>query len=169
MVDVWGADHGGYVKRVQAGVRALSRDQGRLDVRICQLVNLMDEGKALKMSKRAGRIVTLRDVVDEVGRDVVRFVMLPARTTPRSTSTSPRSPSSRRTTRSSTSSTRTPGSAPCSAARRGGSAEALPRAGLRGDGCRGAPGDPAELAVLRQLASWPRTVEGPRRPLSRTA
>ncbi len=59
MVDVWGADHGGYVKRVQAGVHALSRDQGRLDVRICQLVNLMDGGKALKMSKRAGSLVKM--------------------------------------------------------------------------------------------------------------
>jgi arginyl-tRNA synthetase len=76
MVDVWGADHGGYVKRMQAGVKALSGGEGTLDVRLCQLVNLLDAGKPLKMSKRAGRIVTLRDVVDEVGRDVVRFIML---------------------------------------------------------------------------------------------
>ena len=76
MVDVLGADHGGYVKRLQASVRALSEDRARLDVRLCQLVNLMDGGRPLKMSKRAGRIVTLRDVIDEVGRDVVRFIML---------------------------------------------------------------------------------------------
>ncbi|MDX6751763.1 arginine--tRNA ligase [Geminicoccaceae bacterium 1502E] len=76
MVDVWGADHGGYVKRMQAAVRALSEEKARLDVRLCQLVNLMDDGKPLKMSKRAGRIVTLRDVVDEVGKDVFRFIML---------------------------------------------------------------------------------------------
>jgi arginyl-tRNA synthetase len=76
MIDVWGADHGGYVKRMQAGVRALTNEQGALDVRICQLVNLLDTGTPIKMSKRAGRIVTLRDVVDEVGRDVVRFIML---------------------------------------------------------------------------------------------
>lgn len=76
MVDVWGADHGGYVKRLQAGVRALSQDEARLDVRLCQLVNLLDAGRPLKMSKRAGRIVTLRDVVDEVGKDVFRFIML---------------------------------------------------------------------------------------------
>lgn len=76
MVDVLGADHGGYVKRMQAGVKALSDGKAVLDVRSCQLVNLLDEGKPLKMSKRAGRIVTLRDVVDEVGRDVVRFIML---------------------------------------------------------------------------------------------
>ena len=76
MVDVWGADHGGYVKRMQAAVRALTQGEGTLDVRLCQLVNLLDGGKPMKMSKRAGRIVTLRDVVDEVGRDVVRFIML---------------------------------------------------------------------------------------------
>ncbi|MFL5337366.1 MAG: arginine--tRNA ligase [Geminicoccaceae bacterium] len=76
MVDVWGADHGGYVKRLQAAVRAVSEERGSLDVRICQLVNLFDGGRPMKMSKRAGRIVTLRDVVNEVGRDVVRFIML---------------------------------------------------------------------------------------------
>jgi arginyl-tRNA synthetase len=76
MIDVWGADHGGYVKRMQAAVKALSEGRATLDVRLCQLVNLMDAGQPLKMSKRAGRIVTLKDVVDEVGRDVFRFIML---------------------------------------------------------------------------------------------
>jgi len=76
LIDVWGADHGGYVKRMQAGVRALSAERVALDVKICQLVNLMDHGQPLKMSKRAGRIVNLRDVIDEVGKDVVRFIML---------------------------------------------------------------------------------------------
>jgi arginyl-tRNA synthetase len=76
LIDVWGADHAGYIKRMQAGVRALSGDRVQLDVKICQLVNLLDGGQPLRMSKRAGRIVTLRDVVDEVGRDVVRFIML---------------------------------------------------------------------------------------------
>jgi arginyl-tRNA synthetase len=76
MVDVWGADHGGYVKRMQAAVRALSQDQARLDVRLCQLVNLMEAGQPLKMSKRAGRTVTLRDVIEEVGAGVFRFIML---------------------------------------------------------------------------------------------
>ena len=79
MVDVWGADHGGYIKRMQAAVRAVTREQGSLDVRLCQLVNLLDAGVPMKMSKRAGRIVTLRDVIDEVGRDVVRFMMLTRR------------------------------------------------------------------------------------------
>ena len=76
LVDVLGADHGGYVKRMQAAVKALSGGEAGMEARICQLVNLLDGGKPLRMSKRAGRIVTLRDVVDEVGRDVVRFIML---------------------------------------------------------------------------------------------
>jgi arginyl-tRNA synthetase len=79
LIDVWGADHGGYIKRMQAGVRALSAERVALDVKICQLVNLLDAGQPLRMSKRAGRIVTLRDVVDEVGKDVVRFIMLTRR------------------------------------------------------------------------------------------
>jgi arginyl-tRNA synthetase len=76
LIDVWGADHGGYIKRMQAGVRALAGERVSLDVKVCQLVNLMDRGQPLKMSKRAGRIVNLRDVIDEVGKDVVRFIML---------------------------------------------------------------------------------------------
>ncbi|MGI9501137.1 MAG: arginine--tRNA ligase [Geminicoccaceae bacterium] len=76
LIDVFGADHGGYVKRMRAAVKAMSRGEATLDVRLCQLVNLMDGGQPIRMSKRAGRIVTLRDVVDEVGKDVVRFIML---------------------------------------------------------------------------------------------
>jgi len=76
LIDVFGADHGGYVKRMQAAVKALSQGGGTLDVKLCQLVNLLDDGQPIKMSKRAGRIVTLRDVIDEVGKDVVRFIML---------------------------------------------------------------------------------------------
>ncbi len=76
MIDVWGADHGGYVKRVQAAVKALTDGAGVLDVKLCQMVNLLDAGQPVKMSKRAGTFVTLREVVDEVGKDVVRFIML---------------------------------------------------------------------------------------------
>jgi len=79
LIDVWGADHGGYVRRLQVGVRALSAGRVELDVKLCQLVNLLDAGQPLRMSKRAGRIVTLRDVVEEVGKDVVRFIMLTRR------------------------------------------------------------------------------------------
>ncbi|HEV8014949.1 MAG TPA: arginine--tRNA ligase [Stellaceae bacterium] len=76
MIDVWGADHGGYVKRMQAAVTALTQGKAVLDVKLCQLVNLLDKGQPVKMSKRAGTFVTLREVVDEVGKDVFRFVML---------------------------------------------------------------------------------------------
>jgi arginyl-tRNA synthetase len=76
LIDVWGADHKGYVKRMQAAVEAVTEAQATLDVRLCNLVNLMDKGAPVKMSKRAGTFVTLRDVVDQVGKDVVRFIML---------------------------------------------------------------------------------------------
>ena len=76
LVDVWGADHGGYVKRMQAAVAALSDGKARLEVRLCQLVRLMRAGEPVKMSKRSGDFVTLREVVDEVGADAVRFMML---------------------------------------------------------------------------------------------
>lgn len=76
LIDVWGADHGGYVKRVDAAVKALSEGRATLEVKLCQMVNLLDKGEPVKMSKRAGTFVTLRDVVNEVGADVVRFVML---------------------------------------------------------------------------------------------
>jgi arginyl-tRNA synthetase len=76
MIDVWGADHGGYIKRMQAAVTAITDKRASLDVKICQLVNLTENGQPVKMSKRAGTFVTLRDVVDRVGKDVVRFIML---------------------------------------------------------------------------------------------
>jgi arginyl-tRNA synthetase len=76
LVDVWGADHGGYVKRMGAAVAALSDKKVALDVKLCQLVKLMRNGEPVKMSKRAGDFVTLREVVDEVGVDAVRFMML---------------------------------------------------------------------------------------------
>ncbi|HEY7386169.1 MAG TPA: arginine--tRNA ligase [Beijerinckiaceae bacterium] len=76
MVDVWGADHGGYVKRMQAAVKAVSAEKGDLDVKLCQLVRLLRAGEPVKMSKRAGDFITLREVIDEVGRDPVRFMML---------------------------------------------------------------------------------------------
>ena len=75
-IDVWGADHGGYVKRMKAAVAALTGGKGWLDVKLCQLVNLLEKGEPVRMSKRAGTFVTLREVVDEVGKDVVRFMML---------------------------------------------------------------------------------------------
>jgi arginyl-tRNA synthetase len=76
MIDVLGADHGGYVKRMQAAVRAVSDNKAELDVKLCQLVKLLRGGEPVKMSKRSGDFVTLREVVDEVGRDAARFMMI---------------------------------------------------------------------------------------------
>ena len=76
LIDVWGADHGGYVKRMTAAVKAVSGGSASLDVKFCQLVKLMRHGEPVKMSKRSGDFVTLREVVDEVGVDAMRFMML---------------------------------------------------------------------------------------------
>lgn len=76
MIDVWGADHAGYIKRMKSAVTAVTAGAGNLDVKICQMVKLMRDGEPVKMSKRAGQFITLREVVDEVGKDVVRFIML---------------------------------------------------------------------------------------------
>jgi arginyl-tRNA synthetase len=76
LVDVWGADHGGYIKRMQAAIKAVTAGKAALDVKIVQLVRLLRHGEPVKMSKRSGDFVTLREVVDEVGKDAVRFMML---------------------------------------------------------------------------------------------
>jgi arginyl-tRNA synthetase len=76
MVFILGADHGGYVKRLEAVARAIAGDAAQIDVLLCQLVKLFRNGEPVRMSKRAGEFVTLRDVVAEVGRDAVRFMML---------------------------------------------------------------------------------------------
>jgi arginyl-tRNA synthetase len=76
MIDVWGADHSGHIKRMQAALSALTDGKADLDVKVCQLVRLFRAGEPVKMSKRAGTFVTLRDVVDEVGAGPVRFMML---------------------------------------------------------------------------------------------
>jgi arginyl-tRNA synthetase len=76
LVDVFGADHGGYIKRMKAAVAALSQNKVELDINICQLVNILKDGQPFKMSKRAGSFITLRDVLDEVGPDATRLTML---------------------------------------------------------------------------------------------
>jgi arginyl-tRNA synthetase len=76
LIDVFGADHGGYIKRMQAAVKAVSGSKATLDVKVVQLVRLLRNGEPVKMSKRSGDFVTLREVVDEVGSDPVRFMML---------------------------------------------------------------------------------------------
>lgn len=76
LINVFGADHAGYLTRVKAAVKALSDGKADLDIKVCQLVKLFRAGEPVRMSKRAGTFVTLREVVDEVGRDPVRFMML---------------------------------------------------------------------------------------------
>ncbi|MDX3908696.1 MAG: arginine--tRNA ligase [Sphingobium sp.] len=76
LIDIWGADHAGTVKRIQAAVAALTGGKTRFDVRLVQMVRLLRNGEPVKMSKRSGNFVTLADVVQEVGKDVVRFTML---------------------------------------------------------------------------------------------
>ena len=76
LIDVFGADHGGYIKRMQAAVKAVTAGKATLDVKVVQLVRLLRHGEPVKMSKRSGDFVTLREVVDEVGSDAVRFMML---------------------------------------------------------------------------------------------
>jgi arginyl-tRNA synthetase len=76
LIDVFGADHSGYVKRMKAAVKALSDGRVNLDIKLCQLVRLYKDGSPYKMSKRAGNFVTLSDMISEVGKDVVRFLML---------------------------------------------------------------------------------------------
>jgi len=79
LIDVVGADHGGWVKRITAAVAAVTDGKAAVDVKLCQLVNLLQNGQPVKMSKRSGTFVTLRDIIDEVGRGVVRFIMLTRR------------------------------------------------------------------------------------------
>ena len=76
MIDVWGADHGGYVSRMKAATAAITHGASALDVVVCQVVRVLKGGEPVKMSKRAGTFITLRDLLDEVGRDAVRFTML---------------------------------------------------------------------------------------------
>lgn len=76
LVNVWGADHGGYVRRLEAAVQAMTQKKAVFDVKLCQLVKLMDQGKEVKMSKRSGNFITLRELVNDIGKDSVCFMML---------------------------------------------------------------------------------------------
>jgi arginyl-tRNA synthetase len=159
MIDIWGADHGGYVKRMQAAVQALTEAKNALDVKLTQLVNLFDNGQPVRMSKRAGTFVTLREVVDEVGKDVFRFIMLTRRNDQaldfdfaKVTEQSKDNPVFY---------VQYAHARACSVMRH--AAEELPGENLSDAALAGARlallSDPAELALIRQLASWPRVVE----------
>ena len=160
LIDVWGADHGGYVKRMKAAVSALSGDGASLDVKICQMVKLLDGGEPVAMSKRAGRFVTLREVVDEVGRDVVRFIMLTRR------NDAPLEFDLRRVTEQSRDNpvfyVQYAHARACSALRRG--AEFVPVPELTPAALAGADlaplDDAAEIDLIRRLCQWPRVLAG---------
>ena len=159
MIDVWGADHGGYVKRMQAAVKAVTDGAATLDVKLCQLVNLFDKGAPVRMSKRAGTFVTLREVIDEVGRDAFRFIMLTRRNDQaldfdfaKVTEQSKDNPVFYVQY----------AHARAASVMRHATAE-FPTADLSDAALTRAPldrlADPAELALIRQLAAWPRLVE----------
>ena len=160
LIDVWGADHGGYVKRMTAAVAAISNGSAALDVKICQMVKLLDDGEPVAMSKRAGRFVTLRDVVDEVGRDVVRFIMLTRR------NDAPLEFDLRKVLEQSRDNpvfyVQYAHARACSALRRG--AEIVPESELTPAALAGADltclDDPAELDLIRRLCQWPRVLAG---------
>ena len=150
LINIFGVDHGGYVKRMMAAVEALSGQKGQLDIQLCQLVNLMADGKPVKMSKRAGNFVTVRDVIDAVGADVIRFIMLTRRSEQtldfdyaRVTEQSRDNPVFY---------VQYAHARACSVLRQAGDDAGLATASLD------ALTDPAEMAVIRQLASWPRLV-----------
>ncbi len=149
LINIFGVDHGGYVKRMNAAVEALSGRKGMLDIRLCQLVNLMDNGRPVKMSKRAGTFVTVRDVIDSVGADVIRFIMLTRR------SEQPLDFDFARVTEQSRDNpvfyVQYAHARACSVLRQAGEGAAAEAATDRLN-------HSAEIEVLRQLASWPKLV-----------
>jgi len=160
LIDVWGADHGGHVKRMQAAVQAVTDGAATLDIKLCQLVNLFDNGEPVRMSKRAGTFVTLREVVDEVGKDAFRFIMLTRKNDQtldfdfaKVTEQSKDNPVFY---------VQYAHARAASVMRH--AAEQLPPARLGDAALAAAPldrlTDPLELALIRLLASWPRIVEG---------
>ncbi len=159
LIDVWGADHGGHVKRMQAAVRAVTDGAATLDIKLCQLVNLFDKGEPVRMSKRAGTFVTMREVVDEVGKDVFRFIMLT-----RKNDQTLEFDFARVTEQSKDNPVFYVQYAHARAASvmRHAAAQ-LPPARLGDEALAAAPldrlADPLELALIRLLASWPRIVE----------
>lgn len=159
LIDVWGADHKGYVKRMQAAVEALGEGAAHLDVLICNLVNLSEAGEPVKMSKRAGTFVTLREVIDKVGKDVVRFIMLT-----RGNEAALDFDLARAVEQSKDNPVfyvQYAHARACSVMRN--AAEAFPGADLSDDGLAAAELDRLdeedELALVRSLSGWPRVVE----------
>jgi arginyl-tRNA synthetase len=160
MIDVWGADHGGYVSRMKSAVRALADHGQTLDIVLCQIVHVVRDGEPVRMSKRAGSFVTLRDLLDEVGKDAVRFTMLN------------RKPDAQMEFDLALAVSRTRENpvyyvqyahARCRSVQRQ-AAEMFDAAALTADALAAVPldalDDEAELAMIRRLVQWPRVVEG---------
>ena len=160
LVNIWGADHAGYVKRVKAALAALTANKGQLDVLLAQMVRIFNNGEPVKMSKRAGNFVTMRDLIDEVGKDVVRFIMLTRKND---------APLDFDYAKVTEKSRENPVFYVQYAHARGRSvfrhaAEMFPGADLSDAGLAKANlnrlTDVDELGVLKAIANWPRTVEG---------
>jgi arginyl-tRNA synthetase len=159
LIDVWGADHGGYVKRMQAAVQAVGQGRATLEIVLCQIVHLLKGGAPMRMSKRAGTFVTLRDLIDEVGRDVVRFIMLTRRADAQMEFDLDKV---RLETKDNPVFYVQYAHARCRSVLRHAAeafgAEAVAPASLAA-APRGSLADPAELALIRALVQWPRVVE----------
>ena len=163
MIDIWGADHGGYVSRMKSAVKALgdgSPAAPTLDVLLCQIVHVLKDGEPVRMSKRAGTFITLRDLLDEVGRDAVRFTMLTRKSDAQMEFDIAAAVAQTR---------ENPvfyvqyAHARCRSVLRAAAemlgADALTPAALA-DASLDSLAHEAELALIRRLASWPRMVEG---------
>jgi len=155
MIDVWGADHGGHVKRMKAAVSAITGGKGALDVKLCQMVRVLKNGELVRMSKRVGTFETLSDLLDEVGPDVVRFTMLTRKNDAsfdfdlvKATEQSRDNPV---------------WYVQYAHARTRSVMRQAAAAGIAIDGLATAPldrlADPGELALVRLIAQWPRQVE----------
>lgn len=159
LIDVFGADHGGYVKRITAAVKALGGEHIQIDIKLCQMVKFLRGGEQVKMSKRAGTFITVREVVEEVGKDVFRFIMLTRKNdapldfdfdlVKAQTRDNPVFYVQYAHARC------------CSVARMG--AEEMPEASAKSknpdEGLLTLLNTPEELALIRQMANWPRIVE----------
>ncbi|WP_420565387.1 arginine--tRNA ligase [Thalassobaculum sp.] len=160
MIDVWGADHGGYVKRMKAAVTAITGGKGDLDVKLCQLVHLFDGGKPVRMSKRAGTFVTLSDVLEAVGPDVLRFIMLTRRND--QTLEFDYQKVSEQSRDNPVFYVQYAHARACSVIRNAGetfSVDDLSDAALS-KASMGSLTDPDEIGLIKLLAGWPRVVEG---------
>jgi arginyl-tRNA synthetase len=158
LIDVLGADHGGYVKRMQAAVRALAGStSARLDVVVCQIVHVMRDGKPVRMSKRAGSYVTLRDLIEEVGRDVVRFTMLTRKSDAQMEFDLDQAVA--QTRENPVFYVQYAHARACSVLRAGAAMFPAAETALHGQVVLDALAGEADLALMRRLAGWPRCVE----------